>query len=183
MPYKRIGNTIYNKMKGNVMKKDRKLINEARIRFKGVSLNESFSRICVSGFVIGTAGSLGISVTAEELADIKTSVSEAVTNCIVHGYKEKQGDVSIHMRFFSDGELYIHINDNGCGIEDVEKARMPLYTTDPDSDRCGMGFSIMESFMTKLKVSSRPGKGTRVTMTKQLSGREGAHGRKNDGKH
>ncbi|MBE6550962.1 MAG: anti-sigma F factor [Ruminococcaceae bacterium] len=153
------------------MRKDRKLINEARLRFKGISLNESFARICVSGFVIGTAGSMGISVTAEELADIKTAVSEAVTNCIVHGYKEMQGDVSLLLRFFSDGELYIQISDMGCGIEDVEKARMPLYTTDPDSDRCGMGFSIMESFMTKLKVSSKPGKGTRVTMVKQLFGR------------
>jgi len=151
------------------VKKDRKVLNEARIRFKGISANEAFARICVSGFVISAVGALGRTLTAEELADIKTSVSEAVTNSVVHGYRDSKGDVSMTMRLFSDGELYISITDKGCGIEDVSKAREPLYTTDPMNDRCGMGFSIMESFMTRLTVTSAPGKGTKVVMTKKLS--------------
>jgi len=138
------------------------LANEMKIKFLGVSENERLARICVAGFI------MDLRVSAQELADVKTSVSEAVTNSIVHGYKNRRGYVTLCAKLFGTDELYISVSDDGCGIEDVEKARQPLFTTDPGSERCGMGFPIMESFMDKVKIYSRPGKGTKVIMIKKL---------------
>ena len=106
--------------------------------------------------------------TLEELADIKCAVSEAVTNCIVHGYRGTVGTVEMIMRLFPDRTLRITVKDKGCGISDIHTAMTPLYTTDPAGERSGMGFSIMENFMDDLKVVSAPGKGTKITMTKKL---------------
>lgn len=103
----------------------------------------------------------------EDVSDVKTAVSEAVTNAIVHGYKEHVGVVKLEGRIYKDGILYIAIKDKGCGIEDVKKAREPLFSTG-DEDRAGLGFSIMESFMDKLSVSSKPGRGTTVVMLKKI---------------
>ena len=107
--------------------------------------------------------------TVDELADIRCAISEAVTNCIVHGYRGTEGMIVLDAKSFDDRSVRIAVIDHGCGIEDVARARTPLFTTCPDEDRCGMGFSIMESFSDKLSVSSSPGKGTRVTLTRKLA--------------
>lgn len=106
--------------------------------------------------------------SVEDISDIKTAVSEAVTNAIVHGYKDKVGIIELEGRIYNDRIIYISVKDKGCGIEDVEKAREPLYTTGADEERAGLGFSIMESFMDKLSVKSSVGKGTTVVMIKRL---------------
>ena len=104
----------------------------------------------------------------DELADLRTAVSEAVTNCIVHAYRDTIGSITIQMRLYDDGRTVIKIRDRGCGIPDVPQAMEPLYTTGGD-DRSGLGFSVMESFTDRLRVSSRPGKGTTVTMEKYIA--------------
>ena len=125
-------------------------INEIKLKFPSLSINEKLARSVVSGFV-------GLyDPRLDELNDIKTAVSEAVTNCIVHAYA------------FSDGLIYIKIKDRGCGIEDVAKAMEPLYTTRPEEERSGLGFSVMESFCDGVRVSSKPGRGTTVVLTKKL---------------
>ena len=106
----------------------------------------------------------------EELGDIKTAVSEAVTNCIVHAYPDELGKITMRLRILAGGELEISIKDTGRGIEDVARAREPLFTTGGE-ERSGMGFTIMESFMDKLRVRSKPGKGTTVTMTRAIARR------------
>ncbi len=136
--------------------------NRMKIVFSALSENEAFARMVITGFASR------FDITTEELADIKTAVSEAVTNCIVHGYKNSFGFITMEARLYADGELYISIADKGCGIEDVSKAMEPFYTTDLLEERCGMGFAIMKSFMTRLKVTSAPGKGTKVVMTKKI---------------
>ena len=141
----------------------KKLINEVKCSFLSHSQNESLARSIVTGFM------LPIDPDVDELADIRCAVSEAVTNCIVHAYRGTIGIVSLVVRFYSDRTLKITVSDKGCGIEDVEKAKKPLYTTAPDEDRCGMGFSIMESFSDKLYVTSKLGGGTKVTITRRLS--------------
>jgi len=138
-------------------------VNEMRITFPSLSVNEGFARAVTAAFCAQ------LNPTCEELADIKCSVSEAVTNCIVHGYRDSTGDIFMTLRLFSDRTVKIEIRDRGCGIPDVEEARKPLFTTDPANERSGMGFTVIESFMDSLKVSSAPGKGTKVTMTKRLS--------------
>lgn len=138
------------------------LQNKFKMQFPSNSVNEGFSRNVFSAFT-----SL-LDPTVSELADIRTAVSEAVTNCIVHAYKEKPGTVYISGRYYSDRTVEIKIRDRGCGIPDVKKAMEPLYTTDTSGERGGMGFAIMASFTDKLKIRSEIGKGTCVTMIKHL---------------
>ena len=141
----------------------KKPINEIKCTFLTRSENESLARSIISGFL------LPLDPDVEELADIRCAVSEAVTNCIVHAYRGKIGVITLIAKCFEDRTIRIIISDKGCGIEDVAKARTPLFTTCPDEDRCGMGFSIMESFSDRLSVYSKPRKGTRVTLTRKLS--------------
>ena len=141
----------------------KKPINEIKCTFLSKSENEALARSIISGFL------LPLDPDVEELADIRCAVSEAVTNCIVHAYRGTIGMVTLIARCYEDKTIRITIADKGCGIEDVAKARTHLYTTCPDEDRCGMGFSIMESFSDKLTVASAPGKGTRVTLTRKLA--------------
>lgn len=141
-----------------------KLFNEMKMVIDSKSINEGFSRVAVSAFVSC------LDPNVEELTDIKTAVSEAVTNAIVHGYKEKQGKIYITVSLFENNNIRIRIRDKGVGIEDVEKAMEPLFTT-AGSERAGLGFAVMESFMDKVRVSSRLGKGTTVTMDKRIWGK------------
>ena len=143
-----------------------KTTNEMRLTFESKSVNEGFSRVAVSSF----ASSLD--PTVEELSDIKTAVSEAVTNAIVHGYREKMGKIYITAAITDKNIIRIKIRDKGIGIEDIEKARQPLFTT-LGGERAGLGFAVMESFMDKVKVRSAPGRGTTVTLEKKISGKEG----------
>lgn len=138
------------------------ITNEMNLNFLSKSSNESFARSVVSAFV------LNLDPTINELADIKTAVSEAVTNCIVHGYKMDSGIIYINAKITDTGKVIIKIRDKGCGIENVEKAMEPLFTTAPEEERAGLGFAVMQSFMDKVKVSSKIGKGTTVTMEKSI---------------
>lgn len=135
--------------------------NEMKLEFKSKTSNEAFARITVAAFVSG------LDITIDDLSDIKTAVSEAVTNSIIHGYDNEDGIVKINARIFAD-TLEIEIIDNGKGIEDIELARKPLYTSKPDLERSGMGFTIMESFMDDIKVQSLVGLGTKITMKKKI---------------
>lgn len=141
-----------------------KKINELKLVFDSRSVNESFSRVAVAAFASQ------LDMTVEELGDIKTVVSEAVTNCIVHAYGNTIGNIYITCTVFEEGVIRVSVRDKGCGIEDVEKAREPLYTS-LGGDRSGLGFSVMESFSDKLKVRSKVGCGTTVTMDKKISGK------------
>ena len=140
--------------------------NEMKLEFLSKSSNESFARITVAAFASQLDPSL------EEIADIKTAVSEAVTNCIIHGYEEKEGIIKIKCRLFANS-IEIEISDNGKGIEDIEKARQVLYTSKSELERSGMGFTIMESFMDEMKVESVLGVGTKVTMKKMIKVSDG----------
>ena len=135
------------------------------------SVNEGYARVMVSAFASQ------LDPTVEEIADIKTAVSEAVTNCIVHAYKnepdEKKKRIYIEASYDEIGIFTVTIKDKGCGIPDVKKAMEPLYTTDAESERSGMGFSIMETFTDRLRVRSNTGRGTSVTMIKRLSPKKG----------
>jgi len=144
------------------------VINEINLSFLSKSVNEGFARQAVACFASQLDPNL------EELNDIKTAVSEGVTNCIVHAYKDRLGIVKLRARIYSTHELEIRISDSGCGIEDIEKVRQPMYTTGGE-DRSGMGFTIMESFMDGLKVSSKVGRGTVLTMRKKIIQRVGVH--------
>lgn len=137
--------------------------NELKFEIPSISMNEGTSRSIVSAFVSQ------LNPTIDELADIKCSVSEAVTNCIVHGYKNTCGIIYIHVKLYADRLVKIEIKDKGIGINDVGEAMTPLFTTDTTGERSGMGFVVMESFSDSLKVRSKPGKGTCVVMTKKLS--------------
>lgn len=139
-----------------------KPVNEMKLIFESRSCNESFARSAVAAFVAV------LDPNFEEISDIKTAVSEAVTNCIVHGYKNDIGKIYIHAKIFEGALVRISIRDKGCGIPDIRKAMEPLYTTCETGERAGLGFSIMESFMDRLKVSSKPGKGTSVTLEKTI---------------
>lgn len=134
-------------------------INEMRLEFISKSNNESFARVVAAAFVAQ------LDPTLEELADVKTAVSEAVTNSIIHGYESKSGYVKMYCRLYSDS-VEITISDEGKGIEDIELARQPLYTSRPELERSGMGFTVMESFMDRVEIASEVGKGTTVTMYK-----------------
>ena len=135
--------------------------NEMEITVDSNSENEGFIRVAVAAFMTQ------MDPTLEEVADVKTAVSEAVTNCIIHGYENKAGKIMIRCRL-KEHEIYIEIRDEGKGIADVKKAMEPLYTTKPDLDRSGMGFAFMEAFMNELQVESVLGKGTCVKMKKKL---------------
>ncbi len=139
-----------------------KPINRFYLKIPSRSANESFARFAVSAFVSQ------LDPTLEELSDIKTAVSEAVTNSIVHAYKNEIGNVYITAEIFDNRSVKIRIRDTGCGIEDVNKALEPLFTT-VGGERSGLGFSVMQSFMDYLKVTSKAGKGTTVIMKKVLS--------------
>ena len=139
-----------------------KPVNEMKMSFESRSCNEAFARSAVASFISV------LDPNVEELSDIKTAVSEAVTNCIVHGYRDDIGTVYIHVKIFEGAKISIVIKDKGCGIDDIEKAMQPLFTTSENGERAGLGFSIMESFMDKLKVRSKPGKGTSVALEKTI---------------
>ena len=141
-------------------------INKLKIKLPAISVNESAARAIVSAFCAQ------LNPTIEELADIKCAVSEAVTNCIVHAYRDTVGIIYITVKLCEDGLVRIEIKDKGCGIEDVEMARQPLYTTDSENERSGMGFTVMESFCDKVRVFSGCKKGTTVTLFKFLKRRE-----------
>lgn len=140
----------------------KKSINKFTLEIEAKSANESFARIVTAGFAAM------LDPTIDELADIKTAVSEAVTNCIVHAYKNAGGKIKICAWYDKDRLLTVTVRDRGCGIEDVNRAKEPLYTTDKSGERSGMGFAIMENFMDKLYVYSKLGAGTRIVMKKQL---------------
>ena len=143
-----------------------KVINEARLEFPSLSSNEAFARSCAACFAAQ------LDPTLEELGDLKTAVSEAVTNCIVHAYPEEVGRVSLRLRILEGALLEVRVRDWGTGIPDVDRAREPLFTTGGE-ERSGMGFSIMECFMDSLRVRSTPGKGTTVTLRKRVAGKAG----------
>ncbi len=135
------------------------VVNEMNINFFSRSSNEGFARSVVASFVSQ------LDPTIDEIADIKTAVSEAVTNCIVHGYKTGIGKIYITSKIYDNGKVLIRIKDKGCGIDNVEQAMEPLFTTG-GSERSGLGFAVMQSFMDKIKVTSKVGKGTTVTLQK-----------------
>lgn len=135
--------------------------NEMKFEFISKSANEGFARATISAFVAQ------LDPTISELADIKTAVSEAVTNCIVHAYGNRLGIIYISVKIYNNGQVVIKIRDKGCGIENINKAMEPLYTTG-GTERAGLGFAVMQSFMDKIKVTSKQGKGTTVTLTKNI---------------
>ena len=135
--------------------------NYMKLKFPGKSRNEAFARAAAGAFAAQ------LDPTCEELADIKTAVSEAVTNAIVHGYASRHGEVEMTCRI--EGDMFlVTVTDQGCGIEDIDLAMQPLYSGAPGEERSGMGFPVMESFMDTLKVDSAPGAGTSVTMTQRI---------------
>lgn len=138
-----------------------KAINEMRMTIQSRSVNEGFARVAVASFLSQ------LDPTIDEINDIKTAVSEAVTNCIVHAYKDTIGKIYISVNIYEDKTVAIRIRDNGCGIEDVQKAREPLFTT-AGGERAGLGFAVMESFMDKVRVTSKKDKYTSVTLKKRI---------------
>lgn len=139
--------------------------NEFRMTVDSRSVNESFVRAAVAAFAAQ------LDPTVEEIADIKTAVSEAVTNCIVHAYRNCVGKIYIYAAIFDNSSIKVTVRDRGCGIEDIAQARTPLFST-LGGERAGLGFAVMESFTDKLTVRSKPGVGTSVTMIKKTGGRE-----------
>lgn len=135
--------------------------NEMTVSFSSNAQNEGFARMVIAAFITGT------NPTLEEVSDVKTAVSEAVTNSIIHGYRDKEGSVIIRASV-TGRSIYIEVIDKGNGIADVERAMEPMYTTRPDEERSGMGFSFMEAFMDKLEVTSELGVGTTVKMWKEI---------------
>ena len=146
-----------------------KTINEMKLQIESRSVNEAFARAAVAAF----AAQLDPNI--EEISDIKTAVSEAVTNCIVHAYPESVGMIYITASIFENNSIKIKIRDKGCGIIDVKLAMEPLFTT-LGGERAGLGFAVMESFCDKIRVSSKPDKGTTVTLIKSFKGREDENG-------
>lgn len=140
---------------------ENKCDNKMTLEILSKSNNEAFARVTVAAFVTS------LDPTIEELADIKTAVSEAVTNCIIHGYEGKEGIIKIEAKIIGR-KFIIEISDTGKGIENIDIAKEPLYTTKAELERSGMGFTIMESFMDELKVESILGLGTKVTMVKNI---------------
>ena len=142
------------------------VINKMKLEFESKSVNESFARTSISAFVSS------LDPTIEEISDIKTAVSEAVTNSIVHGYAETIGKITIEAEIRKNNKVVIKIKDKGCGIENVEKAREPLFTTCTTGERAGLGFAVMESMMDKIKVNSTYHKGTTVIMEKIINSKD-----------
>ena len=142
--------------------------NTTRIQFDSLSVNEAYARGAVAAFLAR------YDPTVPQLADIKTAVSEAVTNCIVHAYPDRVGQIVLTVAVYSDRRVRITVADKGVGIPDVAKAMEPLYTTGDPEERSGLGFAVMQSFMDGVHVTSRPSRGTRVTLTKVLTGKAAA---------
>ena len=142
-----------------------KTSNRMKLQFDSRSANESFARMAVSAFIAP------LDPTVDGLSDIKTAVSEAVTNCIVHAYPDRIGPVSLCVAVYPEREVHITVTDKGVGIPDVPQAMEPLFTTGNPEERSGLGFAVMQSFMDRVKVTSRPGKGTKVVLIKRLSAR------------
>ena len=142
-----------------------KVLNEMEFSFESRSSNESFARSTVSSFVAQ------LDPTISELNEIRTAVSEAVTNCIVHAYKNEIGRISVTVKIVPENTVVIKVRDSGCGIENIQQAMEPLFTTAPGEERAGLGFAVMQSFTDRISVRSKPGKGTSVTMRKALSRR------------
>lgn len=136
--------------------------NEMKLEFDSIPENEGFARVAVASFFTQ------LNPTLEEVADVKTAVSEAVTNAIIHGYDKKDEKIWIHCRI-QEGSIWIEVKDQGCGIPDISKAMEPLFTTRPELERSGMGFAFMEAFMDELQVESTVDVGTKVTMRKNIS--------------
>ena len=136
--------------------------NELDLTLPSLSVNEGMARAAVAAFCSQ------LNPTAVELADLKCAVSEAVTNCIVHAYRDTVGDIRINVKLCEGRIVQVEIKDKGCGIADVKKAREPLFTTDAEGERSGMGFTVMESFCDSVRVSSKLGRGTTVTLLKRL---------------
>lgn len=140
-------------------------MNEMKLTFPSRSANEAFARAAVASFIAQ------LDPAVDELADIRTAVSEAVTNGIVHAYPDTIGSITVKVVLYANGRVVIKVKDRGCGIEDVQKAMEPLFTTGGE-ERSGLGFSVMESFSDRLKVSSKRGRGTTVTLEKYIALRE-----------
>ena len=139
-----------------------KSVNEMKLSFPSKSCNEAFARSAVAAFI------MNLDPTVNELSDLKTAVSEAVTNSIVHGYRRQSGVIYISGRILENGRVTVKIRDKGCGIADVEQAMQPLFTTAADEERAGLGFAVMQSFCDKVRVTSIVGKGTTVTLEKLI---------------
>lgn len=139
-----------------------RILNEIRLEFPAIPENESLARMVASAFL------LPLNPTLEELADVKTAVSEAVTNAIVHGYNSRGGTVRMRAQCREDGMVIVDVSDAGCGIADIARAREPFFTTAASEERSGMGFTVMESFMDSVEVESAVGRGTTVRLRKQL---------------
>lgn len=137
--------------------------NKMSLEFLSKPENEAFARVTVAAFVSQ------LDPTIDELSDVKTAVSEAVTNCIIHGYENKENEMIKLDAEIEENEIIITVTDNGKGIEDIKKAMEPLYTSRPDLERSGMGFTVMETFMDELHVESEKGKGTRVVIKKKFN--------------
>ena len=137
-----------------------KMLNQVKITFASRSVNEGFARAALAAFLVQ------LDPTVPQLADLKTAVSEAVTNCIVHGYRHQSGTIYINGKITSENKVIITIRDKGCGISDIKKAMEPLFTTAPEEDRAGLGFAVMQSFCDKVRVRSKPDSGTTVTLEK-----------------
>ena len=140
--------------------------NTMKVSFPSRGANEGLARMLVAAFITEA------DPTVEELCDIKTAVSEAVTNCIVHAYPDRIGEIYIAASLSESNLVTIKVRDHGCGIADVQKAMEPLFTTGNPEERSGLGFAVMQSFMDRVKVTSKPGKGTKVLLVKRLSRRE-----------
>ena len=135
---------------------------EMKVQMSGILENQALARAIASAYVSQA------DPTVEELTEVKTAVSEAFSNAAIHGYQNEGGEVYMEFNFISDDTIMIKVTDHGIGIEDIARAMEPFFTTDTGQDRSGMGFTVMESFMDKIKVDSRPGQGTTVTMIKKL---------------
>lgn len=142
-----------------------KMLNSVKITFASRSVNEGFARAAMAAFLVQ------LDPTVPQLADLKTAVSEAVTNCIVHAYPDAIGPVTLTAALYEGGLVRITVSDRGVGIPDIHQAMEPLFTTGNPDERAGLGFAVMQSFMDKVRVSSTPGRGTRVTMSKRLESR------------
>lgn len=140
----------------------RKIANRVKIQLDSRSVNEAFSRAALAAFLSPLDPDFG------ELCDLRTAISEAVTNCIVHGYKGNNGIIYINLSYYDDRTVKISVRDKGCGIEDIKQAMQPLFTTDRSGERGGMGFTVMKSFCDQMRVTSKIGKGTSVFMEKKL---------------
>ena len=138
-----------------------KVINEMTVSFKAISVNEAFARSLVAAFCVQA------NPTLDEITDIKTAVSEAVTNSVVHAYPKNTGDVTINVKLYENGAL-ITVSDTGIGISNFEKAKEPFFTTKPDEERSGMGFTVMETFMNNVKVGKNGSRGVKIQMFKNF---------------